>query len=170
MATPSWLKRLATLAVGIAGYHMVDEAWDFVLYPAVIVWLGTLWGGLTMTVASGLYCYALILLYRWSGIDFLGLEWLGEVRDSDGKGFGPFKRVVRWCLRKGDIPAFLALAIIRDAFIATSYFHRKSDGRQMSARDWKVFWASLVISNAVWIIGWGGAIEGAKKLWNLLVG
>lgn len=153
-APRDWLRsqreRIGTLAVGHAANQTLILLFDYLMYPAVILWLGPLAGGALMTALSALVSYLLIVLYRWSGRDWLGLEMVRDLRD----GPLPSNAVLRWThqlLRTGRLPALVILSIQFDPFITVVYLR---DGvvevGGLSRTDWTVFWSSVVISNLYW--------------------
>jgi hypothetical protein len=142
--------RLGTIAVGHAANQAQIVLFDYALYPAVILWLGPLHGGAVMTALSAIASYLLILAYRWSGRDWLGLELVRELRD----GPPPDHTLMRWMhrlLRAGQLPALLVLSIYYDPFITVVYLRDGKPGTGgLSRQDWVVFWSSVLVSNLYW--------------------
>ena len=63
MARPWWV-RISELAAGISAISLINFAFDYLLYPAVIYWLGLVIGGLAMAALSFLACW-LMLWFFW---------------------------------------------------------------------------------------------------------
>lgn len=131
--------------------RVINYPFDYVLYPAVIVWLGYVWGGLLMTVLVTFLNMLIIWAYDWSKTDWLLIETLKEVKteESDTR----WMRIVRAILKKGDIPAFFILSL-DDPVTTTLYLRdgiREYNG--MRSRDWWIFIASSIVSNLYWILG-----------------
>ena len=145
-----WGRRIGTGIVG-HGFKQVEEfVFDYTLYPAAIAFLGTVVGGLVMTVFSAVMCYLYLLFYDWSKRDWFGFELLKEARDGEG-GQGLIERLVRKIAKKGGWLAFLSLSVYMDPFMTTVYMRsgaEKYDG--LSSRDWKIFWGSVLVANLAW--------------------
>lgn len=151
-------ERLATFGTGVAIKKSLDYGFDYGLYPLALLWLGYLWGGIVMTVASVVLNLAVIRAYDWSKRDWLLLETLKElVAKSEGHGPGGF---VAFVLRKGDVPAFFILSWIEDPIVVTLYL-RKGANRfnGLARRDWMIFWASTMVSNVFWILSLISVLE-----------
>ena len=143
--------RLGIVAAGHAANQLQVLVFDFLAYPLVIAWLGPIPGGAIMTASSALFSWVVIILYRRSDRDWLGLEALRDLRDG-----APPKswmlRSTRSVLRRGQLVALVVLSIRFDPFVAVLYLRDGSAGeRGLSARECRLFWASVLISNLYWI-------------------
>ena len=159
-----WKERIGLAFIGHMGKNVEETLFDYLLYPAVIAWLGVAYGGLVMTALSALLCYLYILAYDWSGKDWFGFELAKEARDSEEvEGGGRLWRAVQWATRKGDWAAFLALSMYSDPFFTTVYM-RKGAGAYngLSGRDWKVFWGSVIVANLWWTAAMTSVVEGIR--------
>ncbi len=169
-------QRIGIIMIG----HIVNRIdiflFDHVLYGMVIAFTTTYWGpywgsigGLAiMLPLSTLLCYAYIRFYDWAKQDWLGLEALKTLRDDTTSG-GPIRRMVTRVARLGDIPAFIVMSIYTDPFVVTMYMRKeagKYDG--LTRRDWRIFWASMLLSNAYWTLRWTVIIEAVRYVWNAL--
>lgn len=142
--------------------YLINYPFDFLLYPAVLIWLGNIWGGLAMTILSVFLNVLIIRAYDWSKTDWLLIETLKGFRE-DPKA-GKWKRLLGYVLRKSDILAFFILCI-DDPITVTLYLrHGAHQYNGMSRRDWRIFFAATVVSNLYWIAGWAVVIEGVKWL------
>ncbi len=156
-----WKERIGLLAAGYTFKRIEELVFDFMLYPAVIAWLGAVIGGLVMTAFSALACYLYILFYDWAKKDWLGLELLKEVRDGEARDglMGWIQRVAR----KSDWLAFFALSCYTDPFVTTMYLRKGADAYNgLAPRDWKIFWASVLVANLWWTALMTFAVAGVR--------
>lgn len=170
-AQPSLLARLGTVAVGIASKKAFDFLIDWMLYPFVVTYLGMLTGGLVMTAITTAICVGLIRAYDWSQTDWLGIEALKGLRDQEPLPAARGKRLLARVLRAGDVAAFFALSLHADAFVTTLYLRRGAGHYNgMSRRDWRVFFASVVVVNAFWTVTTFGGVALLRRLYHAIVG
>jgi hypothetical protein len=141
--------RLATFGIGLLIKKASDYVFDYLLYPAALIFLGYLWGGIVMTIASVFLNLLVIRAYDWAKRDFLLLETLKQLRTSDSTHWG--KRLLAAALSKGDAVAFFILSWFEDPIVVTLYL-RKGSGQfdGLSRRDWAIFGASTLVSNLMW--------------------
>ena len=157
------VSRGATFGAGLLLKHSINEPFDLILYPAVLLWLGNIWGGLVMTALSVVLNVIIIRAYDWSKTDWLLIETLKGVRD-EAVSVGKRKRLIRRLLQKSDTLAFFILCL-DDPITATLYLRKGSHQYNgMSARDWKIFFAATIVANLYWIIGIASVIEVVKWL------
>jgi len=141
--------RAAELAVGITANKLIDWPFSYLLYPYVIYRYGILWGGFIMMLASWIACLFTLCFYDWSKRDWLGIEAIKGLKDYSGeKSIG---RITAWFLRRSEPVAFLFLTVWYDPFITVAYL-RRGRFNGMTARDWWIFYASLIICNAYWTL------------------
>ena len=158
---PQWRERAATWLVGILTFKAFDYAFDYALYPFVIYRLGLVTGGLVMAVLSLVDCLLILRLDDWLKRDWLGIEWLKGLRQHDGPS--RWRRALAWLLGRGDVVAFFVLSGRFDPFVTTAYLrHGRFNG--LGARDWRIFLASVVVSNAAWALVCFGGVEAVKRL------
>jgi hypothetical protein len=160
-------ERAAELAIGLSANSLIGISFDWFLYPAVIFWLGIVYGGVVMTLLAMLACVAMIKFYDWSKRDWLGIEALKGLREYAGnKRLG---KLTSWVLTKGNIVVFLFLSVYFDAFITTTYMrYGKNQYNGMSRRDWTIFTSSVIISNACWTLAVYMGISLAEWVWKTL--
>ncbi len=163
MKTKKWF---ATLGIGLLGNLAITWAFDFILYPFVIVKYGLLIGAPIMTVFSFLICYTIILFYDFTKKDWLGIETLKGLEEFAPKAvpknlFGRLLVTVfnfvgewtAWFMRKSDILLMIILSIRFDPFITVVHIrHGAHQYNGLSKRDWKVFIISLIIGNTYWAL------------------
>ena len=155
--------RLATFGIGLLIKKASDYAFDYLLYPAALIMVGYLWGGIAMTLASVVLNLLVIRAYDWAKRDFLLLETLKQLRTTDSPHWG--KRLLAKALSKGDFAAFFILSWFEDAIVVTLYLRKgagKFDG--LSRRDWAIFWASTLVSNLMW----AGSLISLIEVYRLL--
>jgi hypothetical protein len=140
---------LATFGIGLLLKKTSDYVFDYLLYPAALIVLGYLWGGIVMTIASVFLNLLVIRAYDWAKRDFLLLETLKQLRTADSTHWG--KRLIATALSKGDAVAFFVLSWFEDPIVVTLYL-RKGSGKfdGLSRRDWAIFGASTLVSNLMW--------------------
>ena len=165
-ALPSpWIERLGVLGIGVLANQLQIWAFDWVLYPFVIWYLGVFLGGAVMTVLSFVLCYTLIRFYDWTRRDWLGIETVKSLKDRKA---GPrIAKLTSWLLKKSDPTAMLFLAIKFDPFITTVYMrHGSHQYNGLSRRDWKIFLGSLLIGNIYWILAMFTGVSILEWLWH----
>jgi len=157
-------RRARILAVGYSFVIVTDHIFDYVLYPLAIWKAGAVIGGIFMSILDLTWCFLLFLVYDRLKSDWLGIEWLKQVKQYDG--IARFKRVLKWMLMRGDVVAFIVLSVKYDPFITTAYL-RRGTYNGFESRDWQIFLGSWALSNLFWILFLAGGIEVVKAaLWN----
>lgn len=143
---------LGTTGVAVASKKVLDYGFDYVLYPATLLYLGYWWGGVAMTLASVVLNIGLIRFYDWTQRDLLMIERLKDLRSKvSEKGHGSILSKV---LLGSDIAAFFVLSVIEDPAVATLYLRRGSyQYNSLSRSDWLVFIGSTMVANLAWILG-----------------
>lgn len=141
------VSRVASWIVGVSAYKAVDYAFDYVLYPWAVYALGPLKGGAVMAAASLGICLLYLRAYDYFKRDWLGIEVAKSLREYGGPS--RWRRLLASILRRSDLVAFVLLSLRFDPFVTTAYMRRGSYSG-MSARDWWVFFGSLVVSNGIW--------------------
>lgn len=169
-------ERIGLIAIGHTGKKIEEFLFDWLLYGVVvtqctILW-GPVWGSLAtfliMMPVSAAACYAYIRFYDWAKKDWLGLETLEELREKETQHHWLVRHVVRTA-KLGDVPMFFVLSFWGDPFLTTVYFRRGAHlYNGLSARDWKIFWASVVVSNAYWTLRWTVIVVVALYLWQFV--
>lgn len=185
MADQNWIRNISDWLIrhkgriGIAAIgHAVKEAeewlFDWLLYGTVSAFLvttyGSTWGTAAtfaiMTPLSALVCFGYIRFYDTSKKDWFGFEALKGIR-NELEGDGWFARLMRWTIRQGDLPAFIVLSIHKDPFVVTVYLRNADQAYDgLAARDWRNFWASVLLSNGYWTLRWTVIVQVALWLWE----
>jgi hypothetical protein len=159
--------RAAELTIGVAATYLINTLFDLVLYPYVIYNFGIIKGGIVMTFLSFLACIGIMKFYDWSKRDWIGIEAIKDLKGYEGeKKIGRF---TSWFLKRSEPVIFIFLSIQYDPFVTTAYLrHGKFNG--MSRRDWSIFTASVVISNAYWTLAVYMGISLVEWAWKALAG
>jgi hypothetical protein len=72
-------------------------------------------------------------------------------------------------LEKSDPAAFFFLSIKEDAFITMVYLrHGSHQYNGMSARDWRIFLASLAVVNVYWTLAAYMGISAVEWVWKTI--
>lgn len=147
------LNRLLLFLTGATTFTVINYSFDFVLYPFVLYNLGVVVGFFTMMFLSFLFCWGYFIIYDYLKRDFLGIEFSKEkmssiIASEDSVGL---KLLLVRVLRKSRAFLFVFLSIYFDPFVAVA-FERKGNFAYngLSARDWRLFILSLIISNGFW--------------------
>ncbi len=156
-------ERIAILGIGLLADRLIVISFDFVLYPFVIWQAGVLWGGVAMAFLSLLVCILSIRFYDWSQKDWLGIEAIKSMKSYEGGNRAG--RLFAWLMQKGDPVAVVVLSVKFDPFITMVYL-RDGAFNGMSRRDWRIFLASFLISNAYWILACYMGISLVEWLWQ----
>jgi hypothetical protein len=160
--------RIKVLGVGLLGSQAINWAFDFILYPYVLWRFGLVYGCLIMTTLSALACYLLLLFYDWSKKDWLGIEAIKELKHNEGTG--RLTRFLGKLMRRSDWLALFVLSIQFDPFITVAYLRPGSyHFNGLTRREWRLFWASTVISNLYWSFIAFTGITVFLWIWNVLV-
>jgi len=164
---PSWVRRhcrrLTAIGIGHALYAVFNWFFDNVLYAWVIYRLGLMAGGAVMTFLSLLQCGATLVTYDRMRIDWVGSGALAELERVSDPAW--WQRIILWAQRQGSGAIFLVLSILQDAFITTAYFRRgRFDG--LRASDWRLFLASVLVSNFYWTLRSGAVVTVLVSAWN----
>lgn len=180
------------VAISAALYHGLGWVFDNVLYAWALWSLGFFHGWLVMTTAAAAINLACLVGYmRWR-TDWLGIEAVQKAalvaeerqyakRLRQGR-FAKFPRVLVAgplalltdlavsFIRRGGVPAFLALSVGQDAFVTTAFFMEGGaiSRRSFGWRNWGVFLASLVVSNVYWGLRWEGILQALR--WGIDLG
>ena|SRR3989344_478409 len=156
-----WGKRIGILVLGLTTNIAMVYGYDFIVYPYLMVTYGLFLGWLYAVIGSTVLCLGCLWFYDLTKQDWLGIEAIKLIRDEPATG--RVRRFFQDIADRGDMLAFFFLSLKYDPFITTVYMRRGSGNHIMTARDWKIFWSGIVVSNAWWGIIVFGAIEIFKK-------
>ena len=170
-------ERIGIIAIGHTAKQIEEFLLDWLLYGFVVFKTAEMWGPYQgaliafaiMAPLSALLCYSYIRFYDWAKKDWLGLETIEELRQSE-EAAGPVMRWIIKLTKLGDFPMFVVLSIYGDPFVVTLYFRRGAHlYNGLSRRDWSIFWASVVFSNAYWTLQWGVIVALIQPLWQFVI-
>lgn len=149
--------------MGVAVRWVVNHWFDYLLYPIVLAWLGTLYGGIALILLAGVINIGLIRAYDWSKTDWFLIEKIKSLIEQNEQGsVEGMSRWFAWLLRhtrQRPVLVFFVLCI-DDPITVTLYFREGSyQFNGMNRKDWWIFLAANVVSNLYWIFGWVAIIE-----------
>lgn len=157
-----WIKKfnLRILALGHFVFHSLNYGFDYVLYPFVIYKYGPLYGGIVMGALAASICLIISWVYDFLKRDWLGIEavkqlvedFFNEEKEIAKKLWKKkAKKFLGWIFHKNKTGQFLFLSIQFDPLITVIYMRNGSHlYNGFSLRDWKIFWGSVLVSNAWW--------------------
>jgi len=162
MALLKSVKRIGTFGAIVTIIEGSNQIFDYILYPAVILWLGTVNGGVVMTILALIANYIIVVWYNRTKHDWFGLEWLHLQETIEAHTL--WGKLLRLFLRLGHWPAYVGISIYDPAYGFIFLRGRKSTGFNLTTIDWWWFLVSNLIGNLVWILIVSGAIEVIKLL------
>jgi hypothetical protein len=160
------LNRAFFLFVGVVVEYIVSYAFDYALYPFVILKYGLLKGGAIMSVLSLILCYSTLVVYDLLKKDWFGIELIKELREYEGriKTFG----IMAWLLKKGQLVSFIVFSLKFDPFTTVIYMRKGANKfTGMDRKSWIIFFGSWAVGNFCWIIIVSTGISVAKLLWEI---
>lgn len=164
MSEHSFRERIAIVAIGLPGYSLSSQIFDYGLYPWAIWELGPWQGAALMTLLSFLICWATLLFYDWAKKDWLGIETVKELREYSGNN--RLARILKWAMAKGDAVVLIILSAWTDPFITVAYMrHGAHQYTGMNVRDWQIFILSLAIGNGLWSATLFTGMSAAEYVW-----
>ena len=154
--------RLAEIGTGHTLYALFNWQFDNIVYVYVIYRWGLLVGGAFMTLLSALQCALLLLIYERMRIDWVGVGSIERFSEMP-------RRMIQWATKHGRPLVFVALCVFQDPFITTAYFRgAKFDG--LRAKDWRLFFASVLVSNGYWTLRSGIVAAAVVGIYNTVMG
>jgi len=159
--------RFGELAIGVVANKLIDHVFDWILYRFVIYRYGILLGGIVMIGLSFIACLLSVWFYDWAKRDWLGIEAIKSMKEYDGNR--KIGQLVAWILNKSNLLAVMILSVQFDPFITMVYM-RNGAYNGMSARDWRVFIASLIFGNVYWILACFMGVSLVEWAWKTITG
>lgn len=159
-------KKLAAFGSAFLALKVVNDTFDWVLYPLAIYWLGAYAGGALMIVLAFFLNYFLVLVYNRTQGDWLLLEWLGLQRDAEAKTW--WGRLLRFWLRHASwvVVSYMSWG---DPFKAFVYLRgRMPAGSRFTAADWRLLFGVNLLGNLIHIALVMGLLEAIKRLWHTI--
>lgn len=143
-------------ATGLVLRNAIDYPFDYVVYPIVLAWLGSVKGGIVLLILGVFINVLIIRAYDWSKTDWFLIEKLKSLQEDSQQTI--FIRLLKF-FRRSPIFTFLVLCL-DDPVTVTLYFRKGNHMYNgMTAYDWKIFILANIISNLYWIVGWSLVIE-----------
>lgn len=185
-------KKVVHVTAGWSFWASTSWMFDNLLYPAVIAWLGLVWGGAVMTFTAILITFFMLIGYDRSRTDWLGIdsldvmkdEGLAWVRQWEKKRYRSriltflakmllflpkeFFKLAAWMLERGGALAFTFLSFQTDPFITTAYF-RRGKKKGLRRKDWVIFFSSGLLGNIYWSLRSYGLVVVIQYFWRLAV-
>ena len=155
-------KRLGIAGAIVGLIEGQNQFFDYIVYPAVILWLGSIKGGLVMIGVALIINFLVVYWYRNTTQDWFGLEWL-KVQETIG-ATTRFGRFLQRLLRFGKWPAYIAISIYDPAYGFIFLRGREGQGPKFKKADWFWFIITTVIANLVWILLVSGVIGAIRQV------
>ena len=134
---------------------------DDILWPAMMLWQGSIAGGITMFWITLLDNLILIWAYDKIKKDVFAFEALRELTEQEHKGLG--KKLLVWFIKAGQVPAFIAISFW-DPFLSVIYMRKGAEKYKMEKRDWWYFGLAMVIACTGWTLCWQGVFITVKAV------
>ena len=144
------IKKISTVVVGRTLYEISNYFFDYGVYPLALLKFGYINGLLIMIAVTAFSNFAMLLFYFKMNIDWLGYDYVKQVKDWSVNKKG-VKKIIGVILKKSDLILFMVLSTFRDSFETTAYFkycYNLSKGRTVA-----IFITSLIVSNIFWASG-----------------
>jgi hypothetical protein len=151
---------LKILAIGHIVFNSLDYGFDYVLYPYVIYKFGYQAGFVIMGLLSAALCLGISWIYDLLKKDWLGIEAVKEIveeffaelkQEAEISWRRRGKKILSWVFHRNKIGQFLFLSLHFDPLITTIYMREGAHQYNgFKARDWKIFWGSVIVSNLWW--------------------
>ena len=159
------LQKFAEKVAGWTTLTVTSIFIDDVLWPAVMLWQGAVYGGITMFWVALLGNLILIWAYDKIKRDLLAFEALRELTEQEQTSWG--KRLLVKFIKAGKVPAFIAISFY-DPFLSVIYMRKGAGKYTMEKRDWGYLALAMVIACVGWTLCWQGVIVTTKAIWHLI--
>ena len=162
-----------TRAIGGWGsWFLSSWLFDDVAYPAMIAWIGPVYGGGIMATIAMIVCYVWMKNVVASGEDWFDMKTLHKVQ-----------RIVLWVVRLAKhIPlvkhswvdkfefslTFLMINFAFDPMICVLYYRRDDTSKTLSKKDIKFLMIGGLVSNVYWILRSWGLVTILKYGWRYI--
>ena len=142
-------RRLAEVGTGHALYALFNWQFDNVVYVYAVYRLGLVAGGAFMTLLSLLQCGFTLVIYERMRVDWVGAGSIARLANTPSPSW--WQWVLGFSMQRGKLISFLGLSAFQDPFITTAYFRGgRFDG--LTPQDWRLFFASVLVSNGYWTL------------------
>ena len=149
--------RIQEIGIGLFIYECFNFVYDWLFYPFALVYWGVVHGGIVLVLGSLIQCSLFFWLYDRMKIDWLGAHALRQLEMKEKKNrlehlavwVGKEKKT--WWEKLLNPIVFIALTLPIDPLIVAIHYRKRHFGG-ISARDWWVLLASVLVANAWWLI------------------
>lgn len=144
---------------------------DDLLYPAVIAWIGVLWGGLIMASLAVVLCWVWLKLIIASDKEWFNMKALRKIQKIiywSAKLVKHLHIKELWVDKVEFVITFLLINMFFDPMISVLYFRYGDKAKVLSERDKKIFRWSAVVSNAYWIGRSWGLVTILRFVWKII--
>ncbi len=155
-------KKNRTVAAALIATESFGHFFDFAVFPFVLLWLGSVWGWVLLTLFSFVINYYFIRIYKRVGLDAL-VKWIHDIKGGEAKGI--WEVFMRHVFRLGHIPTFILLSW-EDPSKAFFYLRGHKLKEKFSVVDWQVMILATAVGTAIWTGLWGAGITGLKLLFS----
>lgn len=174
------LRKALTVATGYGVYIFLGQMYDYVLWPIVQGYHGSI-GAVAMSAGAVITNFIVLLAYQRMGIDWLGVGLLHTLLARAHSLADHLLQAPSWRGQLVYLPArvlqflprllhcrplaFLTLSTLADSFLTTAYLRDGHFG-PLERKDWWVFTWSSIISCAAWALVNAGVLSLIKPYWN----
>ncbi len=157
--------------------------YDRVAYPAIMLALGDLRGGIIAGLGAMVICLAFLLHYEKTGS-----QWISSTEDVIGQIIKRIRKIESYNiilkiiffiprifmqLSLNSVAArgalgFVVLSCMSDPFVTLSFFKKNRNG--LTKKDWMIFMLSGLIANVYWILYTSVILVFVRALWKAVVG
>ena len=141
------IKKGLRFTAGVIGLQGFSYAFDYFLYPIMLLWLGVLKGTVVLFFLALVLNYIAILIYDKIKIDLFGFEELKKIKEevtATGK-----KTFLQKAILLGDIPAFIVFSWY-DPIFAVLYKRKSTQFDGFKRRDYWILILSTSIGCFIW--------------------
>ena len=156
--------------------------YDRFAYPAIMLALGDLRGGIIAGLGAMIICVAFLLHYEKTGS-----QWIASTEDIIGQIIKRIKKIESYniilkiiffiprifmqlsldSVAKRGVLGFIVLSCMSDPFVTLSFF--KKDRKGLSKKDWMIFMLSGLIANVYWILYTSVILVFVRAIWAMLM-
>jgi len=157
--------------------------YDRVAYPAIMLALGDLRGGIIAGLGAMVICVAFLLHYEKTGS-----QWIASTEDVIGQIIKRIRKIESYniilkiiffiprifmqlslsSVAKRGVLGFIVLSCMSDPFVTLSFFKKNRNG--LTKKDWMIFMLSGLIANVYWILYTSVILVFVRAIWKVLVG
>lgn len=148
-------KKHATVGATIFATETINHLFDFLLFPLLLIWFGTILGWAIVTLFAIILNYQFIFLYKKVGLHE-AVQWIHDKKAK--KAENVFDKFVKYLFHLGHIPTFIFLSW-EDPSKAFFYIRGHKLGQSFSLHDWITLFVSNAVGTLIWTGMWGTGIS-----------